>query len=59
MNITSDKEGTELEAEVDSDINDFDAWLQKHVDSEPLIHVEKSIIKTYLNYHLVAKKKSL
>lgn len=45
-----------VEKVVDSDIEDFNRWFQAQ-GNDPVIHLEKAIIKTYLGWKLGLAKK--
>ena len=46
-----------LEQRVDEEIAEFDEYFQKELGNDPLVKGESAIIKTFLHYHLVHKKK--
>lgn len=50
-------EAIKLEAEVDEDIRQFEAWFCREGKNDPLIGPERAIIKTYLWMKLHGAKK--
>lgn len=53
------EDGARLSEAVDSDIAEFEQYFQRELkNDEPLTRGEKAIIKTFLHYHLVHKKKA-
>ncbi len=52
------EDGERLSKAVDEDIAEFDEYFQRELQNDPMTKGEKAIIKTYLHYHLVHKRKA-
>lgn len=51
-------DAAELEQTVDAAIAAFDEYFQRDLGNDPLVKGEKAIIKTFLHFHLVPKRKT-
>lgn len=55
--LPAEKDRT-IEDVVDDEIREFGEWFSGELKNDPLMHVEKAILKTFLAYKLKLVKKS-
>lgn len=57
ITLEATTEGKELEKEVDGLIEEFRIHFRETIDEEPLLNAERAIIKTFMHYCLVTRKR--